>query len=69
MKIADKQLLAANLLLLARGFMNYMVTAEELESNLTSTFDLISKSGLTDEQLENINKIVKRAESLSKNGE
>ncbi len=49
--------------------MNYMVMAEELEFNLTSTFDLISKNGLTDEQLENINKIVKRAESLLKNGE
>jgi hypothetical protein len=46
-----------------------MVTAEELEFNLTSVFDLISKSGLTDEQLENINKIIKRAESLLKNGE
>jgi len=68
-KLTGEQLTVATLLFLARGVMNYSVTAEELETNLTSTYDLISETGLSEEQKENIDKIVARANSLAKFGE
>lgn len=67
--LTKDRILAVTLLSLARGFMNYKVGEEEMETILTDCYDLISKNGLTEDQKSVVNKMLNRAESLAKRGE